>query len=62
MEATCSFLSFISRHPAPRKHRKARYQTHSNRMQTGTSMWHTYVTSICTYTYEYSHHRIQWRL
>jgi len=39
------------------------YKTHTNRTPTGTSKGQVYdITSIHTYTYEHSHHKISWRL
>ena len=47
LEATCSFLSFISRYLATKT---AQYETHLNRAPTCTSTQQVYdVTSICTY-------------
>ena len=59
LEATCSFLRFISRFKSTRRYRRARYKSHLNRTPTGTStQWVYDITSIHTYTYEHGCPRI----
>ena len=48
LEATCSFLSFISRYPATRRHRTVWYKIHLNRTWTG-------ISSIWCHQYTYVH-------
>ena len=50
LEATCSFLSFISRDLATRRHRTTQYKTHSNRTPTDRSTGLVYdVTGVRTH-------------